>query len=72
MTTLIGNDEVSPGRWAVPVVTKADIRHIVSLWTGVPVHELSTDETDKLLRMEEVLATLDHLGVDPVGDFFIS
>ena len=63
MTTLIGNDEVSPGRWAVPVVTKADIRHIVSLWT---------DETDKLLRMEEVLATLDHLGVDPVGDFFIS
>jgi ATP-dependent Clp protease ATP-binding subunit ClpC len=55
MTTLIGNDEVSPGMSAVPVVTKEDIRHIVSLWTGVPVHEVSTDETAKLLRMEEAL-----------------
>jgi ATP-dependent Clp protease ATP-binding subunit ClpC len=55
MTTLIGNDEVSPGMSAVPVVTKEDIRHIVSLWTGVPVHEVSTDETNKLLRMEEAL-----------------
>ncbi|XP_066351190.1 chaperone protein ClpC4, chloroplastic-like [Miscanthus floridulus] len=55
MTTLIGNDEVSSGMSAVPVVTKEDIRHIVSLWTGVPIHELSTDETTKLLRMEEAL-----------------
>jgi ATP-dependent Clp protease ATP-binding subunit ClpC len=56
-TTLqIGDDEVSPGMSAVPpVVTKEDIRHIVSLCTGVPVHELSTDETTKLLRMEEAL-----------------
>ena len=36
----------------VPVVTKEDIRHIVSLWTGVPVHDVSTDETNKLLTME--------------------
>ncbi|OQU79828.1 hypothetical protein SORBI_3007G027800 [Sorghum bicolor] len=37
-TTLqIGNDEVSPGMSAVPpVVTKEDIRHIVSLCSGVP------------------------------------
>lgn len=35
------------------MVTKEDIRHIVSLCSGVPVHELSTDETTKLLRMEE-------------------
>ncbi|KAJ1267116.1 hypothetical protein BS78_07G031800 [Paspalum vaginatum] len=49
--TLTGKSEVS----VVPVVTKEDIRHIVSLWTGVPVHEVSTDETSKLLRMEEIL-----------------
>lgn len=49
------NDEVNPGMSAVPVVTKEDIRHIVSLWTGVPVREVSTDETNKLLKMEEAL-----------------
>ncbi|OEL38616.1 Chaperone protein ClpC4, chloroplastic [Dichanthelium oligosanthes] len=43
------------GMSAMPVVTKEDIRHIVSLWTGVPVHEVSTDETNKLLNMEETL-----------------
>ncbi|WVZ95235.1 hypothetical protein U9M48_041026 [Paspalum notatum var. saurae] len=51
ITTLTGNSEVC----VVPVVTKEDIRHIVSLWTGVPVHEVSTDETSKLLKMEEIL-----------------
>ncbi|CAO2176614.1 unnamed protein product [Urochloa humidicola] len=60
--TLIGkskemsNDEINPGMLStVPVVTKEDIRHIVSLWTGIPVHELSTVETNKLLKMEEAL-----------------
>ncbi|XP_028765130.1 chaperone protein ClpC, chloroplastic-like [Neltuma alba] len=37
------------------VVTKADIQHIVSTWTGIPVEEASTDESDKLLKMEENL-----------------
>ncbi|CAL5004259.1 unnamed protein product [Urochloa decumbens] len=49
LTTLIGISST------VPVVTKEDIRHIVSLWTGVPVREVSTDETNKLLKMEEAL-----------------
>jgi ATP-dependent Clp protease ATP-binding subunit ClpC len=53
---MTNDDEVNPGMSAVlPVVTKEDIRHIVSLWTGVPVREVSTDETDRLLKMEEAL-----------------
>ncbi|KAG2581379.1 hypothetical protein PVAP13_6KG030900 [Panicum virgatum] len=51
----VTNDEVNPGMSLVPVVTKEDIRHIVSLWTGVPVHDVSTDETNKLLTMEAAL-----------------
>jgi len=37
------------------VVTDEDIRHVVSCRTGVPVHKLTTDETNKLLNMEETL-----------------
>ncbi|KAF8712601.1 hypothetical protein HU200_028356 [Digitaria exilis] len=38
-----------------PVVTEEDIRHIVSTWTGVPVQKVTTDETNRLLNMEETL-----------------
>ncbi|CAH2040518.1 unnamed protein product [Thlaspi arvense] len=38
-----------------PVVTEADIQHIVSSWTGIPVEKVSTDESDRLLKMEETL-----------------
>ena len=37
------------------VVTKEDITEVVSMWTGVPVVQLSDDETSRLLNMEEVL-----------------
>ncbi|RLN05568.1 chaperone protein ClpC4, chloroplastic-like [Panicum miliaceum] len=37
------------------ILWQEDIRHIVSLWTSVPVHDVSTDETNKLLTMEEAL-----------------
>ncbi|KAJ8553515.1 hypothetical protein K7X08_024193 [Anisodus acutangulus] len=40
---------------AGPVVTEADIQHIVSTWTGIPVEKVSTDESDRLLKMEETL-----------------
>ncbi|TVU43778.1 hypothetical protein EJB05_10271, partial [Eragrostis curvula] len=49
----ISKDEVNNPAGAV--VTEEDIRHIVSTWTGVPVQKLSTDETNKLLNMEETL-----------------
>lgn len=36
-------------------VTGADIANIVSSWTGVPVTQLTTEESDRLLHMEEEL-----------------
>ncbi|KAI4385120.1 hypothetical protein MLD38_003178 [Melastoma candidum] len=38
-----------------PTVTEVDIQHIVSAWTGIPVEKVSTDESDRLLKMEETL-----------------
>ncbi|XP_047340757.1 ATP-dependent Clp protease ATP-binding subunit ClpA homolog CD4B, chloroplastic-like [Impatiens glandulifera] len=38
-----------------PVVTEVDIQHIVSTWTGIPVEKVSTDESNRLLKMEETL-----------------
>ncbi|MFH0768602.1 MAG: ATP-dependent Clp protease ATP-binding subunit [Chloroflexota bacterium] len=38
-----------------PVVTAEDIAQVVSMWTGIPVVQLSGDETTRLLNMEEVL-----------------
>ncbi|KAK6912913.1 Clp, repeat (R) domain [Dillenia turbinata] len=38
-----------------PIVTERDIQHIVSSWTGIPVEKVSTDESDRLLKMEETL-----------------
>ncbi|CAA6668334.1 unnamed protein product [Spirodela intermedia] len=40
-----------------PIVTEADIQHIVSSWTGIPVEKVSSDESDRLLKMEETLHT---------------
>ncbi len=38
-----------------PVVTPANIEEVVSMWTGIPVVQLSSDETERLLHMEEAL-----------------
>ncbi|VAI46048.1 unnamed protein product [Triticum turgidum subsp. durum] len=38
-----------------PLVTEADIQHIVSSWTGIPVEKVSADESDRLLKMEATL-----------------
>lgn len=38
-----------------PMVNEEDIQHIVSSWTGIPVEKVSSDESDKLLKMEETL-----------------
>ena len=38
-----------------PLVTEVDIQNIVSSWTGIPVEKVSTDESDRLLKMEETL-----------------
>lgn len=36
-------------------VTTEDIASIVATWTGIPVSKLAEEETDRLLRMEEIL-----------------
>ncbi len=36
-------------------VTEEDIAHIVSSWTGIPVTRLAMEESDRLLKLEEVL-----------------
>lgn len=36
-------------------VTEKDIADVVSSWTGIPVYELTEEESEKLLRMEEAL-----------------
>ena len=38
-----------------PVVTAEDIAEVVSMWTGIPIVQLSGDETSRLLQMEEVM-----------------
>ncbi|KAJ4963409.1 hypothetical protein NE237_023348 [Protea cynaroides] len=38
-----------------PLVTEVDIQHIVSSWTEIPVEKVSSDESDRLLKMEETL-----------------
>lgn len=40
-----------------PVVNEADITAIVSLWTGIPTEKVSSDETERLIKMEETLHT---------------
>ncbi len=36
-------------------VTEDDIAHIVSSWTGIPVKKLAEEESERLLKMEEVI-----------------
>ena len=38
-----------------PAVTPEDIAEVVSMWTGVPTTRLTGEETERLLKMEEVL-----------------
>ncbi len=38
-----------------PVVTADDIAEVVSMWTGVPVMQMASEESERLLRMEEEL-----------------
>ena len=38
-----------------PVVGNEDIAEVVSMWTGIPVVQIASDETSRLLNMEEEL-----------------
>ncbi|NLF00973.1 MAG: AAA domain-containing protein, partial [Anaerolineales bacterium] len=37
------------------VVGAEDIAELVSMWTGIPITQVSTNETDRLLRLEDAL-----------------
>merc|ERR1719428_928224 len=51
------NAEAESGIDNGPVVNEADIAAIVSLWTGIPIAKVSSDETERLITMEETLHT---------------
>jgi len=38
-----------------PIVTEEDIAQVVSMWTGIPLTRLATEESERLLHMEEAL-----------------
>ena len=38
-----------------PVVSEEDIAEVVAMWTGIPVTRLAASETERLVKMEEVL-----------------
>jgi ATP-dependent Clp protease ATP-binding subunit ClpC len=38
-----------------PVVTEEDIAEVVSMWTGIPVSRIASEESERLLKMEEAL-----------------
>ena len=40
---------------AAPQVKKEDIAEVVAMWTGIPVVQIASEETERLLKMEEVL-----------------
>jgi ATP-dependent Clp protease ATP-binding subunit ClpC len=40
---------------AGPVVNDQDIANIVSQWTGIPIEKVSSDESARLIKMEETL-----------------
>ncbi len=46
---------------ATPVVTADDIAEVVSMWTGIPVARIASEESARLLKMEE------HLRAKVVG-----
>ncbi|RMF04337.1 MAG: ATP-dependent Clp protease ATP-binding subunit [Chloroflexi bacterium] len=39
----------------LPSVTEEDIAEVVSMWTGIPVRRLATEEKERLLQMEDAL-----------------
>ncbi len=43
-------------RATAPVVNEEDIAEVISMWTGIPLTQIETEESERLLNMEEELA----------------
>ncbi|CAI9113209.1 OLC1v1013779C1 [Oldenlandia corymbosa var. corymbosa] len=53
----VSKTETTQVKDEAPVVTEVDIQQIVSKMTEIPVEKVSSDESDRLLKMEETLRT---------------
>ncbi|XP_037482047.1 ATP-dependent Clp protease ATP-binding subunit ClpA homolog CD4A, chloroplastic-like [Triticum dicoccoides] len=51
----VSKAKVELGASAGPMVMKADIQHIVTSWTSIPVEKVSVDESNRSFKMEETL-----------------
>ncbi|MEK7324721.1 MAG: ATP-dependent Clp protease ATP-binding subunit [Chloroflexota bacterium] len=40
---------------STPIVSAADIAEVLGMWTGIPVTQIATEESERLLHMEEEL-----------------
>ncbi|MFH1141596.1 MAG: ATP-dependent Clp protease ATP-binding subunit [Chloroflexota bacterium] len=49
------NSESQKQARSLPVVTAEDIAEVASMWTGIPVTRLATEESQRLLEMESAL-----------------
>ncbi|KAK9814010.1 hypothetical protein WJX73_008960 [Symbiochloris irregularis] len=49
--------EEESGEGSGPMVHESDIATVVSQWTRIPVEKVSTDESDRLIKMEDTLHT---------------
>jgi len=50
---LAGPAEVASTK--VPLVSTADVEAVVSAWSGVPVHQMSSDEMKRLRQLQDSL-----------------
>lgn len=48
-------EDLGDDPFAEPVVTESDVASVVSTWTGVPVDKVSSDESARLVQLENVL-----------------
>jgi len=48
-------DIEAEGQPTKPVVTEEDIAEVVAMWTGIPVTRIASEESERLLHMEEAL-----------------
>lgn len=48
--------QTSWDRATAPVVNEEDIAEVISMWTGIPLTQIETEESERLLNMEEELA----------------
>lgn len=51
----IRNDWQQKNLSADGIVDEEEIAHIVSMWTGIPVKKLAEEESERLLKLEEIL-----------------